>query len=552
MLWKTSVMRRRMGSGTIADSPESGNGRRRGADLECPGRRPQYAAMPQFTEFPLLPKGEFKAAVEALIQLCRKFPREGEPLKDLRARLKANGMYTRERAPALHRFLRLPQTEVVPPSPLVLSLAAAPDDAAARKLLAERLWQVNPVLFKCVIEQVKERVHSPNEILKYVDSFAYPGARLTGPQVTAWIQLAQGLEIFKPVGIRLGLDKLGEKFLAQAEAFDLDEFFDEDRDEPEPAGPDTGAAPSPAVEPVAPPAPAEAPDARTEPAVLAVPAPPVRRVGATSPRPNGGLPSPLGHARPVPTARFATVGVFADTVLADTTERLTAWARALPETAPAPGAALFGLDAEAWNEDAERCLFRLAVASTLVLRLSPEAARAAWDGLEGLLDPLYDGSAPDDLATTADAQALLWTSLLARRFAELPELAAALDREPTAAGVFDRLDQALGRGLLGLEILWMLRALDDAGIVRREGLAAFTALPDRNLRDILFRLGFLATPYAPDGAALAAASAAVRRAAGPGPDAERRLEAFAGAAGCAYGCPERRRCDFACRERAGG
>ncbi|MCK6570966.1 hypothetical protein L6V77_07610 [Myxococcota bacterium] len=515
--------------------------------------------MPQFTEFPLLPKGEFKAAVDALIQLCRKFPREGEGLRELRARLKANGMYSRERAPALHRFLRLPQTDVVPPSPLVLAIAAAPDDAGARKVLADRLWQVNPVLFKCVIEQVKERVHSPNEILKYVDSFAYPGARLTGPQVTSWIQFAQGLEIFKPVGIRLGLDKLGEKFLAQADALDLDEFFDEDRDEPEPAGP---TAPGPTdlpPAPATPPAPAAEPPSPAAP--LTTPAP-VPAASAAPPRPtpvappptrrSSDLPTPLGHARPVPPARFATAGTFAEAVLADTSARLDAWSRRVAVAAPASAAETFGVDAEAWNEDAERCLFRLAVASTLALRLSPEAAAAAWDGLAGVLDALYDGSAPEDMTPQADAQALLWTSLLARRFAELPSLAADLEREATAAGVFRRLDEALGRGLLGLELLWVLRALDAAGIVRREGLTDFTALPERAVRDTLFRLGYLTTPYAPDGPTLAAASAAVRRAAGTGPDAEARLLAFAEAAGCAYGCTERRRCDFACRERAGG
>ncbi|MBM4364036.1 MAG: hypothetical protein FJ104_15255 [Deltaproteobacteria bacterium] len=509
--------------------------------------------MPQFTEFPLLPKGEFKAAVDALIQLCRKFPREGEGLKELRARLKANGMYTRERVAALHRFLRLPQSDLVPPSPLVLAIAAAPDDAGARKVLADRLWQVNPVLFKCVIEQVKERVHSPNEILKYVDSFAYPGARLTGPQVTSWIQFAQGLEVFKPVGIRLGLDKLGEKFLAQADALDLDEFFDEDRDEPEPSGP---AAPEPAEVSPAPTRP-EAVAFAPIPAPAALPstsAPPARPapVAAPSPRRPSGLPTPVGHARSVPATRFATAGTFADPVLAETSARLESWSRSAAVTAPASGVEHFGVDAEAWNEDAERCLFRLAVASTLALRLSPEAAAAAWDGLAGVLDALYDGSAPEDLTPAADAQALLWTSLLARRFAELPSLAADLEREATAAGVFGRLDLALGRGLLGLELLWMLRALDAAGIVRREGLTDFTALPERAVRDTLFRLGYLTTPYAPDGSTLAAASAAVRRAAGTGPDAEARLLAFAEAAGCAYGCAERRRCDFACRERAGG
>jgi hypothetical protein len=256
----------------------------------------------------------------------------------------------------------------------------------------------------------------------------------------------------------------------------------------------------------------------------------------------------------VPPARFATNDRFADPVLTETRARIAAWSGELSLTHATPSAAAFGLDAESWNEDAERSLYRLAVVATWVLRLGPAAAEAAWAHLEpaGVVDALYDGSAPDIAPAEVDPQALLWLSLLARRFAELPELAAELDRQTSAEEVFRTLDTALGRGLLGLELLWMLRELEAAGIVKRPGLAAFTALPDRAARDTLFRLGFLRTPYAPDGAALAVASAAVREAAGDAPDAEARLHAFADAAGCAYDCGQRRRCEYACRERAGG
>lgn len=512
--------------------------------------------MPQFIEFPLLPKGEYKAAVDTLIGVCRKVPKEGEPLKDFRARLKAAGMFSRERAPALHRFLRLPQADPIVPSPLMRAVAEAPGDDAARLVLASRLWDVNPVLFKCAIDRIKERIHSPNELLKYLDSFAYQGARLTGPQVTAWIQFAQGLEVFKPVGIRLGLDTLGEKFVPRADALDLDEFFDEDRDEPEALAPDspetTESAPS-------------GPPARQAPAAEASPTaepatPPPRAPSPTSapvpqpPRRTSSLPSPLGRERPVTAVRFATNARFDGPVLAETRARLVAWTSPLDFASRSDSAGDFGLDAEAWNEDAERSLYRLAVAATWVLRLAPGAAGAAWAHLEptGVIDALYDGSAPEVTPAEVDPQALLWLSLLARRFAELPELAASLDRQSSAAEVFATLDDALGRGLLGLEMLWMLRELEAAGIVKRPGLAAFTGLPDRGIRDTLFRLGFLTTPYAPDGKALAAASAALREAVGDLPDAEAKLRAFAEAAGCAYDCQNRRRCEYACRERAGG
>ena len=77
---------------------------------------------------------------------------------------------------------------------------------------------------------------------------------------------------------------------------------------------------------------------------------------------------------------------------------------------------------------------------------------------------------------------------------------------------------------------------------------AITVTPHRIVRDTLFRLGFVETPYAKDGAALIAAASAARKAVPKGA-ADEILTMFALAAGCAYDCTHRRTCDFPCRER---
>ena len=81
--------------------------------------------MPQFIEFPALPSGEYRAAVDTLIRFCQRVPERGEALKDVRARLKQMELYNRERLPALWRFLRVAADDPFRPSLLMREIATA-------------------------------------------------------------------------------------------------------------------------------------------------------------------------------------------------------------------------------------------------------------------------------------------------------------------------------------------------------------------------------------------------------------------------------------------
>ena len=501
--------------------------------------------MPQFTEFPTIPNGEPARALAAFIDVFKAMPAGGEPFRELRKRLKAAEIYSRERLAALLRFFQLAEGETVRPNPLILALRGS--EAEARKALAERLWTVNPLLLATVYRRLEERVHSVNELLKFLDSFAYPGTRLSGPDVRAWVRLAQSLGLFKLVGIRLALsDDARTWFAPRVGKFDVEEFLDEDQDEPEvvPEGRTGGedgegepeAAPSPAAVPVVA-APLPPPVA---PAAQAVVAP-----AAVAPSPFGPLPSPLGRGRPVAASRFA--GGFSEAVRAEAVERITGWWAEQKVADRRPGPEAFGLDHEQFQEDGEQALFRLAVAAALVFR---DAGRAVGTFAEldegGALAALYAGTRPDG-PLRVDADALMTASLVARRAAEHPDLAAELEKAEDAEGAFAALEGAYGRGLFGLELFWMLRGLVGLSVVRRTGSEAFAAVPEREVRNVLFRLGFLDTPYAADGGALRRAAAAATPF---GAQASLTLTAFSAAAGCRYGCPHRKRCDLPCRERA--
>jgi hypothetical protein len=263
------------------------------------------------------------------------------------------------------------------------------------------------------------------------------------------------------------------------------------------------------------------------------------------------LASPRGRARPTLVSRFATG--FSDEIRAETATRIGAWWGEVKSEGGAFTPADFALDPEAWVEGADEVVYRVAVAAALAFRLDTDRAGviAAFQALEkaGVLADLYHGTVPETLPALVDAKALMLASLAARRCAESPDLASTLEQKKSGAEVFEALDAVLGRGLFRVELFWILDMLAQLGVVRHDDLGALTALPHRLVRDTLFRLGWIESPYAPDAASLTAAARAAHAAAGGIVRADLALASFAIAAGCAYDCAHRKTCEYACRER---
>ena len=231
---------------------------------------------------------------------------------------------------------------------------------------------------------------------------------------------------------------------------------------------------------------------------------------------------------------------FADDLLAETAGRIGAWWTEAARTPLTYHPSDFGIDAEAWVENAGEIVYRIAVAAALAFRLDRDrrAVVAAFTALDraGVLSDLYQGTVPEDLPAQVDARALMLASLAARRCAEAPELASQLEGRASAAEAFAALDAALGRGLFRTELFWILDMLSKLGVIRYDDLGDFTVTPHRVVRDTLFRLGFIDSPYASSAATLTGTTKAARRAVPTGP-ADEILATFALAAGCAYDCP---------------
>lgn len=496
--------------------------------------------MPQVIEFPTL--GDSRTAVATIVRVAKE-TRSGEPFREFRSRLRSTKLWDKERPTVPLRFFGVSGTPIKP-SPFMAAVAEAADDDAVSTAILERLWHLNPVLMKAVLDLAGQRAYGKDEISKFLGSSAYRGAAPPRPSLEVWLQLGVATGLLRSVGIAVALGPRSAPWIARAAELDIDEFLAEDRAEPEPVIPAAGAADED-------PAAAAAPEGAA-PAASASPATPSGPVVPAPLRHLAGqeLPSPRGRERPVPVSRFSTE--FSPELLEETRGRVTAWWK---DVAPESGAYQpgdFGIESEGWMESADEVIYRIAVAAALVFRLDKGrgevlAAFTALDGA-GVLGDLYQGNVPEAIPASVDARALMLASLAARRCAESPELASSLEGQPSAAQAFATLDAALGRGLFRVELFWILDQLRRLGVVRFDDLDEVTTTPYRLVRDTLFRLGYLPTPYAHDAPALLAAAKAAKSATGQGA-AEELLVRFALAAGCAYDCAHRKTCEFACRER---
>lgn len=492
--------------------------------------------MPQIVEFPPLGH-DSRGLLFTVVRVCKETPAKGEPFREFRARLRGAKLWDRDRPAVMLRFLGVGGATIVP-SAVMNGFAAANGEDETAHVVLDRLWHQNPLLAKTVLDLVGQRPYHKDEIYKHLASAAYMGLVPSRPALENWLQIAIAAGLLRPIGIAVVMGPRAERYVAQAANLDADEFLAEDRPEAEPIIPvlaDEDAAEA-------------APDAPIQivgSAAIgsALPAP-LRHLSAE------GVISPRGRERVIPTSRFAQG--FSDEVLGETTARIAAWWSEAARASIAYQPTDFGIDSEAWVENADEVVYRIAVAAALAFRLDSDRATviAAFVALDqaGVLGDLYQGIVPETLPAQVDARALMLASLAARRCAEVPELASQLNGRASAAEAFVALDTALGRGMFRTELFWIMDMLAKLGVLRYDDLGDFTVTPHRIVRDTLFRLGFTATPYASDNDSLTTATRAARKAVPEGP-ADEILALFGLAAGCAYDCSHRKACDFPCRER---
>ncbi|HEY1549218.1 MAG TPA: hypothetical protein VGG28_15440, partial [Kofleriaceae bacterium] len=124
--------------------------------------------MPQVVEFPAIGHDQ-RGALAALVRICKETPAKGEPFRELRARLRTAKLWDRDRPAVILKFLGASGATITASSFMQTLAAANGDDDTAIAIL-DRLWQLNPVLGKTVLELVGQRAYHKDEIYKVLGS----------------------------------------------------------------------------------------------------------------------------------------------------------------------------------------------------------------------------------------------------------------------------------------------------------------------------------------------------------------------------------------------
>src|SRR6185503_18831150 len=137
--------------------------------------------MPQVVELPPIGQ-DARGALVALVRVCKEMPAKGEPFRELRSRLRAAKLWDRERPTVMLRFLGTGGANPAA-SPFMQALASANGDDEIAITVLDRLWHLNPLLGKTVLELVAQRAYHKDEIYKHLASSAYRGVVPSRPAV---------------------------------------------------------------------------------------------------------------------------------------------------------------------------------------------------------------------------------------------------------------------------------------------------------------------------------------------------------------------------------
>src|SRR5688572_32014155 len=188
--------------------------------------------MPQVVELPPIGQ-DSRGALVALVRVCKETPAKGEPYREFRSRLRGAKLWDREKPAVLLRFLGV-GGQLITPSATMQALAAANGDDALSQVVLDRVWELNPLLMKTILDLVAQRTYHKDEISKHLSSAAYSGVVPSRPALEVWLQIAIGAGLLRTLGIAVAPGPRADRYIAQAAALDVEEFLAEDKPLAEP------------------------------------------------------------------------------------------------------------------------------------------------------------------------------------------------------------------------------------------------------------------------------------------------------------------------------
>ena len=144
--------------------------------------------MPQVVELPPIGQDQ-RGALAALVRVCKETPGKGEAFREFRSRLRAAKLWDRERPQTVLRFLGVSGAQVMP-SIFMQTVAAAANEDDTQLAVLDRVWHLNSLLGKAVLDLCAQRAYGKDEIYKHLASAAYRGIVPSRPGLETWLQIA--------------------------------------------------------------------------------------------------------------------------------------------------------------------------------------------------------------------------------------------------------------------------------------------------------------------------------------------------------------------------
>ena len=508
-----------------------------------------YAVMAGCTAIELLPK----------LGLIANFIQKEKPdLKGLKRFFKQHDFFDKERFETLLRFLDIDfsNEKIIKNSEFMAELLKIIDPEDRKRHLFKHLTAKNEILMKYAMDALAERLHSTNEMYRYITSYVYPGRYLTFVDFKCWMLWLEASGHIKVVGIRWGLSELGKEAMDNdIKMIDVDDLLDEesadsdddddddddddndeissrddddDDDDPAPAPKAAPAASHIAAAPIAA-AVESTPISSTHVEVVVQPVVPkadetpltlVKEAFAAADEEE--LEDEEGEPGSAPAVQIQMFRM--DESLVEQNYRaVQVWWRNRPG-GKLLTAADYGISKEDFDEDPVYALFRLSALALQLFRyaghLNTSRGGQAYAMLNQMgfysnlirstqsVDKILAGLFNGGLGQHADDFANLHYLLVIRR--SLKQLGAdgvkSLLQAESMSDVVSGLWQHIGLFQLTYEIIWMARELAAMGVVTCEDKNMIGVVPLPKVRETAFRLGFIETPYAADFAHLVSIS----------------------------------------------
>src|SRR5690242_17355194 len=120
-----------------------------------------FEAMPQVVDLPPIGNDQ-RGALASLVRVCKDTPAKGEAFRDFRSRLRAAKLWDKDRPVVILRFLGVGGATITP-SVFMQSVAAAESEDDTSHAIMDRVWNLNQLLGKTIIELVSQRAYGKDE-----------------------------------------------------------------------------------------------------------------------------------------------------------------------------------------------------------------------------------------------------------------------------------------------------------------------------------------------------------------------------------------------------